>query len=139
VYVELALNLVCLLITCGSLLAWTLWRRRSDSDLVPELGRGVLILALMLMIFLPAISITDDLAQAPALAEGVRLQDVLKAPEHVTQFVVSIILLVSFFCLGKVVLWREADIAQGLLHNLFDWNPNVEKRPPPSPSFSFSV
>ena len=128
---ELALNLVCLLITCGSVLAWTFWRYRSDSILVPELGRGLLIIGLILMLFLPAISITDDLAQAPALAEGVKLQDVLKAPENFIQFVVAIILLLSFFCLGKAVLWREADSAQDLLQNLFSWNPNIQKRPPP--------
>lgn len=83
------------------------------------------------MLFLPAISITDDLAQIPALAEGVKLQDVLKAPDHVIQFVVAVILLLSFFCVGKAILWREADSSRDPLEQLFCWNPNVEKRPPP--------
>jgi hypothetical protein len=129
--VELALNLVCLLITCGSVLAWTLWRRRSDSTLVPELGRGLFVVGCILMLVLPAISITDDLAQAPVLAEGVKLQDVLKAPEHIIQFVVAATLVLSLFSLGRVVLWREAQSSQGLLERLSWWSPNIEKRPPP--------
>jgi len=102
--VELALNLVCLLITCGSVLAWTIWRWRSDSTLVPELGRGLFVIGCILTLALPAISITDDLAQAPALAEGTRLQDVLKAPEQFVQFIVAATLVLSLFLLGRVDL-----------------------------------
>ena len=131
---ELALNLVCLLITCGSVLAWTVWRWRSDSNLVPELGRGLFVIGCILMLVLPAISITDDLAQAPALAEGTRLQDVLKAPEQFVQFVVAATLMLSLFALGRVVLWCEAQSSRGFLERLRSWSPNIEKRPPPYPA-----
>ena len=130
--VELALNLVCLLVTCGSFLAWIIWRPRSNSTLVSELGPGLCVIGLILMLFLPAISITDDLAQTPALAEGVKLQDVLKAPEHFVQFVVAVILLVSLFKLIKTVRRREADISSHVRGHVFFWAPNIEKRPPPS-------
>ena len=131
---ELALNLVCLLITCGSVLAWTFWRRSSDSSLVPELGRGFFVIGCILMLALPAISITDDLAQSPVLAEGVKLQDVLKAPEQFVQFVVAATLVLSLFLLGRVVLWREVQNSPGLLDRLCFWSPNIERRPPPYPA-----
>jgi len=132
--VELALNLVCLLITCGSVLAWTIWRWRSDSTLVPELGRGLFVIGCILTLALPAISITDDLAQAPALAEGTRLQDVLKAPEQFVQFIVAATLVLSLFLLGRVVLWRQAQSSHGFLDRLCTWSPNIERRPPPYPA-----
>ena len=128
---ELALNLVCLLVTCGALLAWTLWRVHSDSTLVPGLGRGLFVICLILVLFLPAISITDDLAQAPAMAEGVKLQDVLKAPEHVVQFVLAVILSFALFSISKAILWRRADTAPNVLEQIYGWTPNIEKRPPP--------
>ena len=128
---ELALNLVCLLITCGSVLAWTVWRWRSDSTFVPELGRGLFVIGCILMLALPAISITDDLAQAPALAEGTKLQDVLKAPEQFVQFVVAATLVLSLFALGRIVLWGETQSSYKLLDRLCSWSPNIEKRPPP--------
>ena len=67
--VELALNLVCVLIACGSVLAWTVWRGRSDSTLVLQLGRGLPVIGCILILIRPAISVTDDLAQAPAESE----------------------------------------------------------------------
>lgn len=88
----------------------------------------------ILMLALPAISITDDLAQSPVLAEGVKLQDVLKAPEQFVQFVVAATLVLSLFLLGRVVLWREAQSSPGLLDRLCAWSPNIEKRPPPYPA-----
>ena len=128
---ELALNLVCLLIACGSVLAWTVWRWRSNSRLVVQLGRGLFLIGCILMLILPAISITDDLAQAPALAEGTKLQDVLKAPEQFIQFVVAATLVLSLFALGRIVLWSETQSSRRLLDRLRSWSPNIEKRPPP--------
>lgn len=116
------------------MLAWTVWRWRSDSDLVPELGRGLFVIGCILMLALPAISITDDLAQSPVLAEGVKLQDVLKAPEQFVQFVVAATLVLSLFLLGRVVLWREAQSSPGLRDRLCAWSPNIERRPPPYPA-----
>jgi hypothetical protein len=132
--VELALNLVWLLIACGSVLAWTAWRRSSDSSLVPELGRGLLIILCILAVVLPAVSITDDLAQGPLLADDVRTKDLLNAPEYFIQFLTAAIFVQLCFSAHRVVLWRNAPSSQGLLEQLFCWSPNIEKRPPPSPS-----
>ena len=79
--VDLLLNLAWALISCGVVLAWIVWRRGSDSRLVPELGRGLLIVGCISVLLFLAISISDDLAQAAVLAEGNKPQDVLKAPE----------------------------------------------------------
>ena len=129
--VELALNLVCLLIACGSAPAWTIWRRRSDSSLVPQLGQGLVVVGSILAILLPAISITDDLAQAPFLAEGMKLKDVLKAPEHFVQFLTTATFIQCFFSPRRVVSWEKAQSSQRV-QQLFCWSPNIEKRPPPS-------
>jgi len=131
--VELALNLVCLLIACGSVLAWTVWRRRSDSSLVSPYGQGLLVVACILAIILPAVSITDDLAQAPFLAERMKLKDVLKAPELFTQFLTAATFVLSFFSPPRVVPSGKAQCSRRV-RQLFSCSPNIEKRPPPSPS-----
>ena len=131
---EFALNLVCLLIGCGSLLTWTVWRCRSDSTLVLDLIRGLFIIGLVLMLFLPAVSITDDLAQSPSFAECVKLRDALKVPEHFVQFLVAFIFALSLSSAGRVVLCRETSGAQASLQKLSCWTPNIEKRPPPQPA-----
>ena len=131
---ELALNLICLLIACGSVLAWTVWRRRSDSTMVLQLGQGLLVVGCILAIALPAISITDDLAQTPFRAEGMKLKDLLKAPEQLMQSLTAALLIQSFFCPPKVVTWGKAQ-GPHRVRQLFCWSPNIEKRPPPSPAF----
>jgi hypothetical protein len=106
------------------------WRLRSDSTLVPKLGLGLLFVGLILMLFLPAISITDDLAQSPALPEGAKLQDSLKAPEHFVQLFALPVLL-SFLAFYPSLLGREISGYQCLLKGLICWNANIQKRPPP--------
>src|SRR5579872_6509620 len=119
-------------IACSALTSWTLWRRRSDSTLVPAMGRGLLVLGCILVLFFPVISITDDLAQSPVLAEGNKLQDVLKAPESRDfQILVFTALVQPISPSWKVRLWRETRDARGSLQTLACWNPNIEKRPPP--------
>ena len=130
---ELALNLICLLIACGSVLAWTLWRRRSDSSLVVQVGQGLLVVGCVLATVLPAISITDDLAQTPFLVEGAKLQDLLKAPEQLIQSLTAASFIESFFSSGKVVIRGKPQKPHKLLQP-FCWSPNIEKRPPPSPA-----
>ncbi|MBV9145004.1 MAG: hypothetical protein JO065_03750 [Acidobacteria bacterium] len=78
---ELLLNLVWIAFSCASLTAWALWRRRSSSRSMPGLLRGMLVVTCVLALLFPVISISDDLSQAIGLAEGTRLQDVLKAPD----------------------------------------------------------
>lgn len=130
---ELALNLICLLIACGSLLAWTLWRRRSDSSLVVQVGQGLLVVGCVLAIVLPAISITDDLAQTPFLAEGMKLKDLLKVPEQLMQSLTTASLMHSFLCPRKVVIWWKTQ-GPHKVWQFFCLSPNIEKRPPPSPA-----
>ena len=130
---ELLLNLVWVCIACSVLSSWTLWRRQSDSTLVPPLGRGLLVLGCILVLFFPVISITDDLAQSPVLAEGNKLQDVLKAPDSrhfQILFVTALMQPVS--PTWNVRLWRETRDIHGSLQILHCWNPNIEKRPPPA-------
>jgi hypothetical protein len=100
---------------------------------VPPYGQGLLVVACILAIILPAVSITDDLAQAPFLAERMKLKDMLKAPEHLMQFLTAATFVQSFFSLQRVVSWRRAQRSQGV-QQLFCWSPNIEKRPPPFPT-----
>lgn len=114
------------------MLAWMVWRRRSDSTLTPELGRGLLVVGCILIFFFPVISITDDLAQTPILAEGNKLQDVLKAPElrHFAQLPVVATLTQVILLTAKVTLWRDME-ARAISPQTWSWDPNIEKRPPP--------
>ena len=116
-------------------MTWTVWRRRSDSSLVPQFGHGLLVVGCILAILLPAISITDDLAQAPFLTEGMKLKDVLKAPEHFTQFLTSTAVIRGFFSARRVVTWRKAQSSQTAPEQLFCWGPSIENRPPPYLTF----
>lgn len=129
---ELALNLACLLIACGSVLAWTLWRRRSDSSLVVPVGQGLLVVGCVLAIVLPAISITDDLAQTPFLAEGMKLKDLLKAPEQLMQPLTAASFIEFFFSQGKAVV--SGKVQTHKVRQPFCWSPNLQRRPPPSPT-----
>jgi hypothetical protein len=96
--------------------------------------RGLLVISCVLLLLLPVISITDDLSQMPTLAEGNRLQDVLKAPElrgiHVVSAILPAILL-SFRPKSRIVtrnFFAEAPVA---IRYIF-WSPCIDKRPPPS-------
>src|SRR5689334_14761123 len=78
---ELLLNLVWIATASAALVAWVAWRRSSDSDAVPKMLRGTMVVVCVLALLFPVISISDDLSQTPGLVESSRLQDVLKAPE----------------------------------------------------------
>jgi len=82
--------------------------------------------------FFPVISITDDLAQTPILAEGNKLQDALKAPElrHFAQLPVVATLAQVVLLTARVTLWRDME-ARAIFLQAWSWNPNIEKRPPP--------
>src|SRR5689334_18121762 len=108
--VELALNLGWLLLAGGSALAWVIWRRSSASDLVPELSRGLLVIGCIFAILLPAVSITDDLAQGPLLAERVKM-DTLEGPKQlIIQVLTSIVLVQAFFPLRTTAVfsWKTS-------------------------------
>lgn len=130
---ELLLNLIWLAIAGTAFSSWTRWRRSSSSQTVPPMLRGLLVISCILLLLLPVISITDDLSQMPTLAEGNRLQDVLKAPElrgiHIVSAILPAILL-PFRPKSRTVtrnFFSEAPVA---IQNIF-WSPSIDKRPPP--------
>jgi hypothetical protein len=104
--------------------------------LVPELLRGLIVICCIFAIILPTISVTDDLAQAPFLAEGVKI-DALGGPEHlIIQFLgAAVVLIQPFFFFRRAACWWEASSSHGISEQLFCWNPNIESRPPPYSSF----
>lgn len=94
--------------------------------------RGVMVVVCILVLLFPVISISDDLSQAPSLAEGNRLQDVLKAPElrgiyHVATILPAVLLAVYFQICAPRHISTEVP---AVLHEIF-WSPVIEKRPPP--------
>ncbi len=96
--------------------------------------RGLLVISCILLLLLPVISITDDLSQMPTLAEGNRLQDVLKAPELRGIHMVSAILPAILLPLrpkSRTVTRNFFAQKPVAIHEIF-WSPLIDKRPPPS-------
>ena len=132
---ELLLNLIWVATASAALATWILWRQSSDSDAVPKMLRGALVVVCVLALLFPVISISDDLSQTPGLIESSRLQDVLKASElrgiyHLAatpSAIVSLSLEPEFHAFPKEYV-RAACL---ILQEIF-WSPAIEKRPPPS-------
>lgn len=78
---ELLLNLIWVAISVAALLTWIFLRKSSCSRDNPEMLRGLTVVVCILALLFPVISMSDDLSQAVSLAEGARLQDMLKAPD----------------------------------------------------------
>ena len=132
--VELLLNLIWLAIAASAFCSWMRWRRSSSSRAVPPMLRGLLVISCILLLLLPVISITDDLSQLPTLAEGNRLQDVLKAPELRGIHVVSAILpalLMPFGPKSPTFARSFFSVSAVPIQEIF-WSPCIDKRPPPS-------
>ena len=95
--------------------------------------RGLLVISCILLLLLPVISITDDLSQLPTLAEGNRLQDVLKAPElrgiHFVSAILPAILL-PFRPKSSIVARNFFSEFPVSIQDIF-WSPCIDKRPPP--------
>lgn len=132
--VELLLNLIWVAISATAFLAWARWRRSSSSRAVPPpMVRGLLVISCVLLLLLPVISITDDLSQMPTLAEGNRLQDVLKAPELRGIHIVSAILPAILLPLRSKSRTVTRNFFAEVLVAIHDiWSPSIDKRPPPS-------
>lgn len=96
--------------------------------------RGLLVISCILLLLLPVISITDDLSQMPTLAEGNRLQDVLKAPElrgiHIVSAILPAILL-SFRPKSPTFARNFFSESPVSIQGIF-WSSCIDKRPPPS-------
>jgi len=132
--VELLLNLVWLAISTAALLAWVSWRKTSSSELAPKMMCGTMVVVCVLVLLFPVISISDDLSQSLSLAEGTRIQDILKAPElrgiyHLAAILPS--LLWRPRCESCTVTRSFTAEAPVVLHEIF-WYPAIEKRPPPA-------
>ena len=131
---ELLLNLVWIALACVSLATWTIWRRRSESRSTPGLLRGALVIVCILALMFPVISMSDDMSQAAVLAEGNRLQDVLKSP--IARQFVAVVLLYTIAALGVPVfrVGYEALALDRSTVSAFDSfsAPVVAKRPPPA-------
>jgi hypothetical protein len=131
---ELLLNLVWIATASAALVAWVAWRRSSDSDAVPKMLRGTMVVVCVLALLFPVISISDDLSQTPGLVESSRLQDVLKAPElrgiyHMAATLPAVFLL-SLQPAFQPLPRQYVRAARLSLHEVF-WSPSIEKRPPP--------
>lgn len=131
---ELLLNLVWLAIAATAFFSWARWRRISSSRAVPPMLRGLLVVSCILLLLLPVISITDDLGQMPTLAEGNRLQDVLKASElrgiHIFSAIMPAILLPLRAKSRTVTRNFFSEVPVPIQEIL--WSPSFDKRPPPS-------
>jgi len=129
---ELVLNLAWFAFSVAAFLAWTHWRRLSTDDTVP-FARGLVILACILVLLLPVISISDDLAQTPALAEGVKLQDTWTAPESIVPpgVIPAGVVLASIRALEANAIFFLTQPEPRAFFPELCWIPAVEKRPPP--------
>lgn len=129
---ELLLNLIWAVISAAALLAWICRRRNSSSDVLPEMLRGVVVVVCILVLLFPVISISDDLSQTLSMAEGNRLQDVLKAPD-----LRGVLVSTTLPALSLLLQPEQHGVARSSAtepsfnqHEIF-WTPFIEKRPPP--------
>lgn len=128
---ELLLNLVWVAISAGALLGWISLGRSSCSQRAGTL-RGLMIVVCILALLFPVISITDDLSQTIGLAEGARLQDLLKAPElrgiyHLAAVLPDIVLPLG----SEPSAITGNPVAETFVQHEILRTPSVEKRPPP--------
>lgn len=131
---ELLLNLIWVAISGTALLAWVRWRRNSRSRSAPEMVRGLMVVACVLALLFPVISISDDLSQTLSLAEGTRLQDVLKSPELRGIYHLAAVLPIMLPAIQAPsnTLAQKIDPASPVLQQQIQWTSFIEKRPPPS-------
>lgn len=129
---ELLLNLAWLIFSGFVLLAWTRWYRENENANTVPLARGLLVLVCIMVLLFPVISISDDLAQSPVLAEGVKLQDTCKAPETIVcpWLVPAGLLLADTSPLPAQIAFLT-DPQQRAVPPELRRTPAIEKRPPP--------
>jgi len=94
--------------------------------------RGLLVVVCILALLFPVISISDDLSQTLSLAEGSRLQDVLKAPELRGIYSIAAILPMTTQLAPRSVN-RTSNVGSEptfVLREVF-WASAIDNRPPP--------
>lgn len=130
--VELLLNLCWLVLSGLALFAWIDWRRNSSSQAAPQMLRGLLVVICILALLFPVISISDDLSQTLSMAEGSRLQDVLKAPELRGIYAISAILPMTVQITPQPVsLTSNVGSEPTFRPHQILWASAIDKRPPP--------
>jgi len=129
---ELLLNLCWLAISGLALFTWIDWRRSSASEAAPPMLRGLVVVVCILALLFPVISISDDLSQTLSLAEGSRLQDVLKAPELRGIYAMTAIVPMTLRLAPQPVSLTSnvGSEPRIVLHKIF-WSRAIDKRPPP--------
>lgn len=131
---ELLLNLCWLAIS--GLALFTCYLDRLAAELVfagsSADAAGLLVVICMLALLFPVISISDDLSQTLSLAEGSRLQDVLKAPELRGIYCLAAILptTLQLASQSQTVMSTIGSKPAFVLHDIF-WAPAIDNRPPP--------
>lgn len=94
--------------------------------------RGLLVVVCILALLFPVISISDDLSQTLSLAEGSRLQDILKAPELRGIYAIAAILPMTLKVAPQPIRLTSNIGSEPILvlHEIF-WASAIDKRPPP--------
>lgn len=133
---ELLLNLCWLAISGLALFTWIDWRRNSSSQAAPPMLRGLLVVVCILALLFPVISISDDLSQTLSLAEGCRLQDVLKAPELRGIYCIAAILPTTLQLVPQPIhLTSNIGSEPTFLPQDIFWASAIDKRPPPRSAY----
>jgi hypothetical protein len=131
--VELLLNLIWIAISLSAVLVWISNPKELSLRAPQGKLRGLMVVVCILALLFPVISISDDLSQTIGLAEGARLQDMLKAPELRGIYYLAVVLpevLVPFRSEAfKAILDWRVETSVNLYEILL--TPSVEKRPPP--------
>ena len=94
---------------------------------------GLMVVVCILALLFPVISMSDDLSQTLGLAEGSRIQDILKAPEMRGIYHLAAILPALPLRLGgesRAVTRNLTTETAVSLQEIF-WSPAIEQRPPP--------
>ncbi len=123
---ELALNLVWLVLAAGLLLSWG-----AHALSFPEKHRVItaaVALVCVIGLLFPVISITDDLSNAPALFETRNLKK-WNLTVDLARALLSCAPLVPHV---RHVTWHEIDLSAGIfLHSREFFYSNLSRRPPP--------
>jgi hypothetical protein len=91
-----------------------------------------MVVVCILALLFPVISITDDLSQTLSLAEGSRIQDIVKAPDlRSTATVAAIAFLLNPLQPEPQLADRKISVRATVRYRDSLWTPVIENRPPP--------
>ncbi len=91
-----------------------------------------MVVVCILALLFPVISISDDLSQTPGLAEGTRIQDILKAPDlRSTLPIAAIAVLLTVLQPERRAISGRVSFEATVGYRELFRNPVIENRPPP--------